>query len=65
MKIITRAEAAKSGLKKFYTGKECRSGHKAERYVLNGTCVQCALESANRYRNEVSELLRAAQEGAA
>lgn len=61
MKIITRAAAAKSGLNKYYTGKSCRNGHKAERYVLNGTCVQCALESANRHRNEFTELLRAAQ----
>lgn len=62
MKIVTRMEAAKAGLNRYSTGKRCRNGHLAERYVLNGTCVQCALESANKHRNEFTSALRAAQE---
>ncbi|MGH6113597.1 hypothetical protein [Enterobacter hormaechei] len=61
MKIVTRMEAAKAGLNRFYTGKACRNGHKAERYVLNGTCVECAIESANRHRNEFTSALKAAR----
>lgn len=61
MQIITRMQAAKDGLNKYNTGKTCRHGHRSPRYVLNGTCVQCALESANKHRNEFSEALRAAQ----
>jgi len=62
VKIVTRMEAAKSGLNRFYTGKKCRNGHLSERYVLNGTCVQCAFESANRHRSEFVNALRDAQE---
>ena len=62
MKIIPRMAAAKLGLNKYYTGKPCRNGHKSERYVLSCTCVQCALESANKHRNEFTSALRAAQE---
>ncbi|MEW5560632.1 hypothetical protein AB1287_10345 [Enterobacter asburiae] len=61
MRIITRMEAAKSGLNRYFTGKPCANGHKAERYVLNGTCVQCAMESAAKHRNEFLTTLRAAR----
>ncbi|HFS8111099.1 TPA: hypothetical protein ACH2I9_002408 [Enterobacter asburiae] len=61
MKIVTRMEAAKAGLNRFYTGKACRNGHKAERYVLNGTCVECALQSANRHRSEFAMALKTGQ----
>lgn len=61
MKIVTRMEAAKAGLNRFYTGKACRNGHNAERYVLNGTCVECALRSANRHRSEFAMALKTAQ----
>lgn len=61
MKIITRMEAAKAGLNRYRTGKPCVNGHMADRYVLNGTCVQCALESANRHRNEFTAALKAAR----
>ncbi|ENL2990889.1 hypothetical protein AB4432_002363 [Escherichia coli] len=64
MKIITRMEAAKRGLNRFYTGKQCRNGHMAERYVLNGTCVECALKSAGRHRNEFADALKEARGGA-
>ncbi|MCU6683323.1 hypothetical protein M8320_15120 [Leclercia sp. H6W5] len=64
MKIITRMQAAKEGLNKYCTGKPCRYGHLSQRYVLNGTCVQCAMESANKHRSEFTSALRAAQESA-
>lgn len=35
MKIITRTEAATSGLKRYYTGKSCKHGHDSERWVHN------------------------------
>lgn len=61
MKIITRMEAAQLGLNRFYTGKKCRNGHLSERYVLNGTCVECAIKSAGRQRNEFAEVLKEAR----
>lgn len=40
-RIITRTEAIELGLKKFYTGKECKNGHLAMRYTVSGTCEKC------------------------
>lgn len=62
MKIVTRMEAARAGLNRFYTGKACRNGHKSERYVLNGTCVECATNSAHRHRDAFASALRNARE---
>lgn len=39
--IVTRADAAASGLKFFYTGKPCGQGHDARRYTSTGNCVEC------------------------
>ena len=61
MKIVTRMEAAKAGLNRYFTGKYCRNGHLAERYVLNGTCVECAMNSAHRHRDEFTCVLKAAR----
>ncbi|MFS7359005.1 hypothetical protein AB6896_09045 [Rahnella inusitata] len=61
MKIITRVDAATAGINKYYTGHKCKKGHLSERYVLSGTCVQCAIESADRHRQEVTNILKAAQ----
>ncbi|MDA9478250.1 hypothetical protein XI03_27990 [Bradyrhizobium sp. CCBAU 65884] len=38
---MTRAEAAASGLSRFYTGLPCKAGHRAERFVSNRQCVAC------------------------
>jgi len=39
--IITRAEARAQGSKRYFTGKACKRGHVAERYVSNLECVVC------------------------
>ncbi|MEQ9887635.1 hypothetical protein ABRP55_13910 [Pectobacterium zantedeschiae] len=65
MEMITRAEAARLGLNKYYTGHKCKHGHDSERYVLSGTCVQCAADSADKHRKAIADVLRTAQEGAA
>lgn len=39
--IISRDEAKRLGLKRFYTGSPCQKGHLAERKVANKTCVVC------------------------
>lgn len=41
MQIISREDARKLGLKRFYTGSPCQRGHDAERKVANKTCVVC------------------------
>jgi hypothetical protein len=47
MKIISKAEAKKQGLKTYYTGKPCPRGHDAPRFVT-GKCIEC-----NRERNKL------------
>ena len=39
--IISRQEAAALGRKRFYTGKPCKYGHDAPRFVSTGGCVAC------------------------
>jgi 5-methylcytosine-specific restriction endonuclease McrA len=46
LKIVTRAEARVSGLKRFFTGRLCKRGHIAERSTSNGTCFDCANRAA-------------------
>ncbi|MEN3257805.1 hypothetical protein AAH678_03055 [Sodalis endosymbiont of Spalangia cameroni] len=61
MKIITRVEAAKLGLSRYYTGKPCLHGHHSERWTYNGHCVACTIESNKRRRAEIREMMKAAQ----
>ena len=39
--VITRKEAQAQGLKRYYTGKPCKHGHVAERFLSTRTCVTC------------------------
>lgn len=39
--VIDRHIAHQKGLKKFFTGRQCKRGHVAERWVQNGSCVAC------------------------
>lgn len=41
MKIINLSEAKAAGLTKYFTGKPCKHGHVAERYVGGGACTDC------------------------
>ena len=47
--VITRRAAFAAGLKHFYTGLECRNGHRAPRLVVTGNCVECRSEAARRW----------------
>jgi 5-methylcytosine-specific restriction endonuclease McrA len=44
--IVTRKEAKERGLKQFYTGEPCKSGHVVTRITINGQCLEC-----NRLKN--------------
>lgn len=46
--VLDRNEAAMRGLSRFYTGRPCRAGHLAQRYVANKQCVVCNAEIARR-----------------
>lgn len=50
--IITRAEAGSAGLVHYFTGKPCRQGHIAQRYVSSFGCVACSDISAGRWHAE-------------
>jgi hypothetical protein len=50
--VLSRSEAAKSGLSRFYTGTPCREGHQSERYVSNRQCVACNAAKA-RHREQL------------
>lgn len=49
MDLISRKDAIARGLKSYFTGEQCKHGHIAPRYVLNGGCSEC-IKLAN-YRN--------------
>ena len=47
MEIITRAEATKSKLTHYYTGKPCKYGHFNKRRVKDRVCMGCDLTAKN------------------
>jgi len=53
MNIITRTQAKAQGLKRYYTGKTCRAGHVAERYVATASCVECAHKGWRAVRGQL------------
>lgn len=48
--IISRKEAKKSGLNRYFTGRPCPAGHITERVVNNGECVKCKNIRVAAYR---------------
>jgi Skp family chaperone for outer membrane proteins len=50
MEIVNRKTAAQIGSTTFFTGKVCKNGHVAPRYVSTGHCVECVKEAARAYR---------------
>lgn len=52
--IITRQYAIANGLGKYFTGKPCRKGHIAERWIA-GACTQCVSERKKELYQENKE----------
>jgi 5-methylcytosine-specific restriction endonuclease McrA len=51
--LITRHDAKKAGLVRYFTGEACSHGHVAERRVSDRTCVECSrLKSADPMSRE-------------
>jgi hypothetical protein len=46
---ISRELARERGLVHYFTGRACKRGHVAERYLSNGECVVCAKLRAARW----------------
>jgi hypothetical protein len=53
--IVGRAEAKAKGLKRFFTGKGCRKGHVAPRFVSTGWCIECKNIAAKAWRENNKE----------
>ena len=49
MLIITREEAQEQGLTKYFTGKPCKHGHLAERYVNQNACIECKILQRKKF----------------
>jgi hypothetical protein len=60
MNIITRKQAIEQGLKRYFTGKPCKSGHVAERYV-DGGCMVCNHIRAAQWKQNNPEKFDAIQ----
>lgn len=41
LEVMSRDDAHRLGLARYYTGQICKRGHLCERFVSNGGCVQC------------------------
>jgi hypothetical protein len=51
MKIVTKAEAIKRGLKT-YDGEPCKRGHSGKRFVKGDKCVPCNVERTRKFREK-------------
>ena len=53
--IISRKEAKAKGLKRYFTGKECKNHHISERQISSGSCLKCHAEKqAKAYKENPS-----------
>lgn len=58
---MERAEAIKKGLERYYTGRACKHGHKAERHSVSGACMMCIVVNNRESREKAKEQIKAAQ----
>lgn len=63
MEKISRMDAARKGLMRYYTGKPCAHGHIAERYVVSMACLECNKVRVAKYHQSVKKIVREAREG--
>lgn len=57
--IVTRPAAFAAGAKRYFTGKPCRKGHVAQRYVSTWSCVICQENSAAEWTEKNPEKSKA------
>jgi len=41
MEKTGRQDAIDRGLRRYFTGEQCKRGHVSERWTLNGACIEC------------------------
>ena len=49
MKVISREDARRSGMRYFFTGEPCNNGHVTYRRVNKGNCIECQRIYARNY----------------
>lgn len=52
MNVVSRQDALRTGLVRYFTGKPCPHGHLCERFVSTYGCVICTDDHKKRYRKE-------------
>lgn len=62
MEITTRRQAAERGMNRYFTGKPCKHGHIAERYVTSNACVACVLASTMAHNQKIRDVLHKARQ---
>jgi hypothetical protein len=61
MKLISRSEAQKLGLTRYFTGQPCANGHVSERLTSNWMCATCNLNHVKaRYKNNPQKVIERA-----
>ena len=58
MKKISREDAKKLSLQRYYTGEPCIHGHIAERYTRDNACLPCRTEYNRKYAQSHPEVKR-------
>lgn len=56
--LVTPAEAKALGAKRYFTGKPCKHGHVADRWVSSGICVVCQKASIKRWKKANPDKVR-------
>jgi len=58
--IVTREEAKRLGLKRYFTGELCKNGHIAQKFTAQGCCIICSriTDKASRERRKPKRKLR-------
>ena len=54
MQVMTREEARTAGMRSYTTGLPCKHGHRSDRSVASGSCLECKNLSEKRRRAEFS-----------
>lgn len=58
VQLLSRKEAIKKGLTRYFTGKPCSHGHFSERLVSNMGCQECAAIKRRKYAKDNPEWKR-------
>ncbi len=58
--MISQKDAKAQGLKRYFTGKPCKRGHVAERWVSSGECTECSYARCLAWQMAYPEKSRAA-----